>query len=494
MSQLLRRAPLTLEFINFDPSLQLDPEEQAVPRRAQEPIGVVVTGDNHLSPALPRLSPRRRAERRDRLRSGFAAAIAYAIEHNARLFAHVGDLFDTPTPSNQDRAFVASALARLRRAGVTCVAISGNHDIPRILTESGGEAPQRVYAALDGLHYFAETDVLRPRLFTLDGIRIAVAGLGNNPVAPPGSDPLAGVAVEDPDCALAQSDVGLLLLHAAIEDLCMPNEGERTVHQATLDALPRAFQLVVAGHIHRFAHTRTAKRQVVVCGATERMEFGTAAGHAGFAWIELDRDGVRKVEHIRLAEQPRVEISVSTAQLWPCAHVIGAAPISATAEPEQTGTSPWTAEPSDESGLVRVAGSQAVPAVATEAEARPPVETLRQLLAGVCTRETMVRLRLYGPLTLEQYHQLAFRDLLRFGQEHAFSLDLDTAGLELTDPTGQVTGPTTGSGPISPLDELERLVAERLPELDETARADLEGALALLRERIGRAQDAEGGL
>src|SRR5512147_740694 len=153
-------------------------------------VGIVVTGDNHLSAYLPRLSPQRRAERRERLRAGFTAAVDYAIAEHARLFVQAGDLFDTPSPSNQDRAFVAASLARLRAAGIVCAGIGGNHDTPRMLSEQGGNAPQHVYAALDGMQYFVRNDALVPVLLELDGLRVAVAGLSNNPVALPGSDPL----------------------------------------------------------------------------------------------------------------------------------------------------------------------------------------------------------------------------------------------------------------------------------------------------------------
>ncbi|MDE3230071.1 MAG: metallophosphoesterase, partial [Chloroflexota bacterium] len=250
-------------------------------------VGLVVTGDNHLSPALPRLSPARRHERRAWLQRSFQAAVDYAIERHAALFINTGDLFDSPAPSNQDRAFVAAQLKRLSAAGIVCVAISGNHDTPRMRSEHGGEAPQQVYAALHELHYIAANETLEPQLLTLNGLRVAILGLSNNPVAAPGSDPLAAAHWSDAaSAALAEADVALLILHAAIEGLARPNEGERTVARASLDALPDACRLVVAGHIHRFARQRMGEREVVVVGATERMEFGAQAGEPGFVWAE----------------------------------------------------------------------------------------------------------------------------------------------------------------------------------------------------------------
>jgi len=382
---------------------------------ATRSIGVVVTGDNHLSPGLPRYTPAQRARRRERLRAGFGAAVEYALAHGARLFVNTGDLFDSPTPTNQDRAYVADALSRLRAAGVVCVAIGGNHDTPRMLTESGGEAPQRVYTALDGLQYFTANDRLIPQVYTLGGLRVAIAGLTNNPVAPLGSDPLAGVPVdglEDGNGALARADVGLLIVHAAIEGLCRPNEGERTIGLASIAALPPNFRVVVAGHIHRFAQRRIGERDVIVVGATERMEFGASSGHAGFVWLELDAAGATGIAHIRGDEQPRADLTLSTARLWPAPH--GAAALGVSAQP----TTP---------------GAATTPATSFASDA-DPLAVARALLAANCTPETLTRLRLVGPLTRAQHQQLPIRDILLYGQEHTFAFDLDTSGLTIADP------------------------------------------------------------
>lgn len=475
----LQRNPLPGEFVSFEAEWQPLPQERAAPVKERAPIGIVVTGDNHLSPALPRLSPQRRAERRQRLRAAFDTAARYAIEHGARLFVHVGDLFDSPTPSNQDRAFVAQTLSRLRRAGVTCVAISGNHDTPRMQTEHGGESPLQVYAGLDGLHYFGETDVLRPRLFLLDGLRVAVAGLSNNPSAPPGSDPLATATLEDADAVLPRADVGLLMLHAGIEGLCQPNEGERIVARSSIEALPGIFRAVVAGHIHRFGRQRLGERMLVVSGATERMEFGHASGSAGFAWLELSNEGVVRAEHIRIQEQPRADLIVDTSQLWP-----------GSAEPDADVAGGETLEtPADV--LPQPGALPDADAAATS----DPLAVLRHVLASACTPATMVRLRLTGPLTRDQYHQLALRDVLLFGQQHAFSFELDTRGLVLREPERAVAQ-AEHAGPIVPAQEVARLAEERVAarrEADPRYAEDMRAAVALLLARLQSAGDREAG-
>ena len=443
--------------------------------RAEGRIGIVVTGDNHLSPALPRLSPERRAARRERLRAGFERAVEYAIGHAAALFVQVGDLFDTPAPSNADRAFVAGCLRRLRAAGIECAGIGGNHDTPRLRTEYGGEAPQRVYEEQGGLRYFPRSDALSLALLTLDGLRLAVVGLSNNPVAAPGSDPLEGVGLEDPEGALEAADVGLLALHAGIEGLCHPAEGERIVTRASIGALPPKLRVIVAGHIHRFAHARFDGRDVVVSGATERMEFGTASGGAGFAWLEVDAEGLRHFEQVRVEEQPRADLTISTARLWPA---VGARlPALSDGEPP--------------------AGADVLPRAEVSAPTDAPgsMAIVRHALAQVCTPETMVRLRLGGPLTLEQYHQLVLRDVLRYGQEHAFSFELDTSALALEHIPVGTDRRAAGGGPISPVGEVEALLAERLAALQGAEdREDMRVAAGLVTARLRAAGRGEEGV
>lgn len=421
-------------------------------------IGVVVTGDNHLSPPLPRLSPARRQARREWLQRGFRAAVDCAIERNAALFINTGDLFDSPAPSNQDRVFVAEQLRRLRTAGIECIAISGNHDTPRMQTEHGGEAPQQVYAASKELRYFSATDVFEPETLIVRGLRIALVGLSNNPVAAPGSDPLAEATWRaDSKRTLKLADIAVLVTHAAIEGLARPNEGERIVRRATIDALPEECRVVLAGHIHRYAHQRMGKRDVVVVGATERMEFGSQAGQPGFVYLQLTRNGARGIEHIRTEAQPRAEINLHTSKLWPT-------------------------DVSEDDG---------------DGDPSHALDVIRAELDAACTPETLTRLRLTGALTREQYHLLPLRDVLTYGQQRSFWLDVDTSGLTLVEQA--LALPTLGAYPeaLTPAQMVALVVEERRnrSEAGEDGAADSEdvraaGELLLARLRASGEEDA----
>ena len=279
-------------------------------------LRVILTADNHLSAYTPKLSPQRLSERRQRLRKAFSQVVDEAIARRAHLFFQAGDLFDTTDPRNLEREFVAAQLVRLRDAGIRVFAVSGNHDTPRQRTEHGGYSPQGVYAQLGGLHYFPESRRIQPVSIEAAGMRVAIAGLSNYPGAAPGGDPLDGVEVEDPNGALAQMDIGILVLHATIEGHGFPGEDESIVRRASLDQLP-SFRVVLAGHVHAYARFHIGDTAVVVCGPTERMEFGEAEGKPGFAYLELTQAGLRHVEHIAMPSQPRHVVIVRTPELWP---------------------------------------------------------------------------------------------------------------------------------------------------------------------------------
>jgi hypothetical protein len=399
-------------FVNYsaDATTETEPEARALAVREPTTVGIVVTANNHLSPALPELSTRRRAQRRKRLRAAFAAAVDYAIRHQARLFVQAGDLFDTPSPTNQDRAFVAAALARLRHAGIPCVAVGGAHDLPAVGRAAGrgreSGSPLRVYAALEALHYFGASDMLRPRCYELGGLRVAVAGLSYDSSLPIGSDPLAGVTLDDEEGALVRADVGLLVLHAAVARLPGAEDATRLTLPTSLLALPEKMRVVVTGQTHQYAHKRLGERHVISCGASERMAFSAAEGNPGFAWLELGKRGVVRAEHIPLEPQPRIDVSLPVARLWP-----GGAPNDA-------------------------AHAGAPPADVLDAPlaALNPTQVLRLSLGEVCTDETMVRVRLCGTLTREQHRQLSLAEMLSYGRRHAFSFELDTSDLLVRTP------------------------------------------------------------
>src|SRR5260370_39595438 len=86
--------------------------------QANEVITIVLTADNHLGYAAPGQGPRKREEHRQHLRRAFQQATDFAIGQGVDFFIQAGDLFDTTSPDEQDRSFVATRLAQLRQLGI----------------------------------------------------------------------------------------------------------------------------------------------------------------------------------------------------------------------------------------------------------------------------------------------------------------------------------------------------------------------------------------
>ena len=417
-------------------------------------VRVVLTADNYLSAYTPRLSPAKLSERRKRLGKAFEQVVDYAIESDAHLFLHAGDLFDSIDPRNQERNFVARQLVRLQAKGINVFAVSGNHDTPRQRTEQGGVSPQGVYHQLGGLHYFAESHVLQPQLVEVNGLRLAIAGLSSNPGVGPGSDPLDGVAVDDPDKLLGSADLGLLLVHAAIEGHVFPGEAEMFIRRSSLERLA-GFQVVLTGHVHAYGRFSVGAKAVVVCGATEQMEFGHAEDSTGFTYLELARGRLRSAKHISIAPQPRHVVPISTSELW-LRH-----------RPSPELESNGAALPKQELSL-----TDASPVLS-------PAETIQRRLEPYCAEDAMVRLVLEGPLTQEQYHALDLRAVWMYGQQHAFSFEVDESGLILTAQHAQdevLRGERVG------LREMLEVVAREFMERAETPEA--RALLAKTRQRM----------
>jgi exonuclease SbcD len=415
-------------------------------------VRVVMTADNHLSAYTPKLSPQRLAERRRRLDMAFKRTVDEAIARHVHLFIQAGDLFDSLDPRNREREFVAEQLARLRAAGVHVFAASGNHDTPRQRTAHGGSSPQGVYDRLGGLHYFAEAHRVQPVALEVAGLRLAIAGLSSNPGAPPGSDPLDGVQLADPEGVLTSADLGILILHAAIEGHGYPGEAEMIVRRSSLDRLSD-FQIILAGHVHAFASFQVGNKAVVVCGATERMEFGQAAGAPGFAYLELTSAGLHHAEHIPIAPQPRHVVTIRTTELWPS-----------------------TGSVASSDGQVESAG---VPSN------QDPTDIVKHRLAPFCTADAMVRLRLEGPVTRDQYRSLDLYQIWLYGQQRAFSFEIDESSLFLA--AERPEDAVSRGERVAPRDMLEQVLCEWI---DRAATPAERALLAQTRTRILACYDA----
>src|SRR5919199_49963 len=238
-------------------------------------IRAVVTADNHLNRYHARMPAARLEERRKVLRRAFRRAVDHAIDIKADFFLQCGDLFDNVDPRNAERSFVAGCLADLRAAGVTTLAVGGNHDVPRQSTEQGGFLAADLYARLGGL-------------------RIAIGGLCWDASSSFGEDPLE--EIDFPDPPEGRADWKLLLMHANVEGHTYPGAFEPVVKRETIARLDADFLL--PGHVHARTHFQVGGTHVLVPGATERMYFEEFGHGPGFAVLELGTEGQSRHEWV----------------------------------------------------------------------------------------------------------------------------------------------------------------------------------------------------
>lgn len=385
-------------------------------------ITVVLTADNHLGYAAAGQGPRKREEHRQRLRHAFQQATDFAIGQGVDLFIQAGDLFDTTSPDEQDRSFVATRLAQLRQAGVRAFALGGLHDTP-----SGGQAfsaPQISYARLGAWHYFPPQPVspadvragrevpeaLAPVILDIRGTRVGVCGLGITPGQE--GDPLAQLRV---DSEVERAAFALLILHAPIEGFTADGplpDTRALVRRASIEG-QSAFRYILAGYHHGYRRAQISSTEVVVAGATQHVDFHDPTDDPGFVFLGLAADGIRWCKHIGVDALHFHRLVVSTSELWPADAEIPSA---------------------------------------------SPTEAVLERLRPLCRADVLMHLRFEGELTRQQYHQLDLNAIRRIGEEQCFALSIDESALSFL-PEQQAVSAETGER-FSPREELVALADE----------------------------------
>ena len=404
-------------------------------------ITVVLTADNHLGYAGVGQHPRKREERQQRLRHAFQQATDFAIVQGVDLFIQAGDLFDTTTPDERDRSFVAARLAQLKQAGVRAFALGGMHDTPTDAQSTLGEtnpAPLSSYARLGALHYFPPVQKLdeqeqEPAVLDIRDIRVGICGLGV--LAGQEGDPLAYLHVPS---EIERAALPILVLHAPIEGLTTDSSFLDTRTQISLSSLEKqsTFKYILAGYHHNYSRTTIGQAEVIVAGATQHVDFSTLDRAPGFVFLGLAADGVRWCNHISVDSFSLQRLVIQAQDLW------------------------------------------------VDQDSTSPTDVILERLRPLCSEDTMVQLRLEGELTRSAYHQLDLNQIRRYGEEHCFALAIDDSALFLL-PEQETVSTETGER-FSPREELITLANEWIADsADEQGRE----ALRITKEELLLAMD-----
>jgi DNA repair exonuclease SbcCD nuclease subunit len=384
------------------------------PKRSAGTITLVLTADNHLGYTAFGQHPRKREEQQQRLRRAFQQATDFAVGQGVDFFMQAGDLFDSASPDERDRSFVSARLAQLRQAGVRVFALGGVHDTPpetHSLLGEAAQAPQASYAHLGVLHYFPPNPAeLEPEIVKIRDLQVGICGLGV--LAGQEGNPLTRVKEHG---QIERAAISLLLLHAPIEGLTVGTSLLDSRAQVSRSSIENqsVFRYILAGYHHSYQHLRIGRSQVIVAGATQRIDFSTPEQEPGFVFLGLAADGIRWCKHIAVDSLKLQRLLIQTGELW-------------TDDSNTTDTT--------------------------------PTDTIIERLQPLCSEETMVQLRLAGTLTRGQYHQLDLIQIRRYGEEHCFALAIDDSGLEIL-PELEAISAETGER-FSPREELIALADE----------------------------------
>jgi len=258
---------------------------------------LVALGDAHLGRS--HLAHLRDDQGRNVREEDFLRSFAWAIEETLRQepdgFLWLGDVFDHARPSYRTFAQVLAGLQTLANAGLHGVAISGNHDTPRVRgTGSPYDALERVFPNVA----FA---------WRMEAMRAEIAGVQVHAVPQTlGVDELREQLKAAGDSVVADA-TNLLIAHVALTSL--PARAYRDINELEVEegAFDRAFDLVVLGHYH--ALQKVSKRTWYP-GSTDTFSFADSPETAkGLVVVDTDAGTVEHVENPN--ERPLATVSVA---------------------------------------------------------------------------------------------------------------------------------------------------------------------------------------
>ncbi|MDP9403510.1 MAG: DNA repair exonuclease [Actinomycetota bacterium] len=244
---------------------------------------IAALGDAHLGRAYYPCTVDGVNQRERDFELSFQAAVDLALAQSPDAVVWLGDVFDHPRPTYRSFCVAQRAVQKIRDHGVSLVAITGNHDTPRL---PGTGSP---YSALAGafpeMHWAHRMAYER---FELDGVVVhAVPQM---------------LTVEATLDALAEADRGrsgdrtnVLLTHPRLPQV-EPRYAD--INEIQVDAGELRADLVLLGHYH--VHT-TVREGVWYAGSTDTFSFADDPGEAKGV-VVLDTDSGR-CSHVALEGQ-----------------------------------------------------------------------------------------------------------------------------------------------------------------------------------------------
>jgi exonuclease SbcD len=207
--------------------------------------------------------------------AAFEQFVDYAVTEHPDAVLHAGDLFDSVRPTNRAISSVLSQLIRLSDAGIPFVAISGNHETPR-LKETGSVFS--LFEHIPGVH------VIYGNTYET----VELAGISVHAV-PHCED----IEAEKQKIRVNNGGFNIALLHASIQGVGPPTflMGEFNEQIIRIDDLTN-FDYIALGHFHRCMRV---KGNAYYAGSTERFSFNEVNDTKSFLEVNLRETGEAEV-------------------------------------------------------------------------------------------------------------------------------------------------------------------------------------------------------
>ena len=266
---------------------------------------LVAVGDAHLG--RTHLAHLRDDEGRGVREEDFLASFDWAMDRTVELepdgFLWLGDIFDHASPSYRVFTRVAIGLKRLQDAGLRGVAISGNHDTPRL---RGTGSP---YAALE--EFFSNVTFA----WAMEAVTADLAGVRVHAVPQTLSEREFREELERTAADVHADATSVLLAHVALTSL--PARQYRDINELEVEegAFDRRFDHVMLGHYH--VHQKVSKR-TWYAGSTDSFWFADRPKGAGpKGLVVLDTEAGTVEHHPNHGERPLETFGVDAAGMGP---------------------------------------------------------------------------------------------------------------------------------------------------------------------------------
>ncbi len=282
-----------------------------------------------------------------------------------------------------------------------------------------GASPLAVYGNSGYAHFFQNPS--EPETVTLDinGTRVDIVGVSHNPLCEPGEDPLSNFNLKP------KGQFNILLTHYPVQGFGGWIGNEPVIRPSSI---PNDFSLIAAGHFHNYQSKKIDQTQIIYPGSTERTSFAEEDDEKGFVWLEFDNKSVISKEFIKTSARPhktlRIEFPVE----------------------------------------------------------RNPLERIKEEASKIFDTDLILRVRLYGKVTVDSLSAYRRPEILKFCQGKVFHCFVEEDELTVQSPEASETLPRT-----TPLQELERQFRQMIEDANSDERSILQQALQISQARLQEA-------